>query len=158
VKLHTLTATQRIPRRLEEVFDFFRSPENLSALTPAWLGFRILTPRPIPMQQGTLIDYTIGWAGIRMHWRTLITAFAPPHEFVDEQLKGPYLMWHHRHTFRAEGEETVMTDTVTYALPFGFLGSLVHALIVGRQIRGIFAFREEAIAARFGTTAGEGGR
>ena len=158
MKMHTLSATQRIPRRLEEVFEFFRSPENLSTLTPAWLGFRILTPRPISMREGALIDYTIGWAGMRMHWRTLITTFAPPHEFVDEQLKGPYLMWHHRHTFRAEDQDTIMTDTVTYALPFGILGSLVHVLIVGRQIRGIFAFREEAIAARFSTTAGEAGR
>jgi len=55
------------------------------------------------MQEGTLIDYTIGWAGIRMHWRTLITTFAPPHEFVDVQLKGPYLMWHHRHNLPRGG-------------------------------------------------------
>jgi ligand-binding SRPBCC domain-containing protein len=156
--VYTFSTTQRIPGRLEEVFEFFRAPENLSALTPAWLGFRILTPRPIPMREGTLVDYTIGWAGMRMHWRTLITTFTPPHEFVDEQLKGPYRMWHHRHTFRAVGLDTIMTDTVTYVLPIGLIGSLVHALVVGRQIREIFAFREEAIAARFRTTVGETGR
>jgi hypothetical protein len=149
VKLHTLSYTQRIPRPVDEVFSFFRSPENLAAITPSWLEFRILTPPPLPMDAGAVIDYSIAWAGLRMHWRTLITGYDPPREFVDQQIKGPYLMWHHRHTFVALEGCTEMTDTVTYALPLGVLGSFAHSLIVRRQLRRIFAFRAAAITKRF---------
>jgi len=158
VKIHTLRRVQVIPRPLEEVFDFFRTPENLRLLTPAWLDFRILTPGPITMKEGTLIDYTIGLAGFRLHWRASISTYDPPHEFVDQQLNGPYLFWHHRHMFRAEDGGTEMTDTVTYALPFGVLGSLVHALVVRRQLREIFDYRELVIAKRFTAASHEVGR
>jgi ligand-binding SRPBCC domain-containing protein len=145
MKLYTLKHQQLIRRSLTEVFEFFERPENLAKLTPVQLGFEILTPTPIEMKSGVLIDYTIKLFGIRLRWTTLITAFDPPNSFVDQQLKGPYSFWHHTHTFRQTIEGTIITDEVRYVLPFGLLGRMAHALFIGRQLKRIFGYRAEYI-------------
>jgi ligand-binding SRPBCC domain-containing protein len=145
MKVYTLKAEQFVARPLAEVFAFFERPENLAKITPETLGFVILTPLPIEMRAGTLIDYTIKVMGFRLRWRTLISSYDPPHAFVDEQLKGPYTLWHHTHRFRAVEGGTMISDEVKYALPLGLLGRLAHALFVRRQLKGIFAYRFTAI-------------
>src|SRR5689334_13428786 len=127
---YVLQREQWIPRPLEEVFAFFADAGNLEAITPAWLGFRILTPRPIVMRPGAHIRYQLGWHGIPLRWLTEIETWEPPHEFVDVQLQGPYRLWHHTHRFEAADGGTVMRDVVRYALPLGLLGRFAHALLV----------------------------
>ena len=100
MKTFELTKTQVINSSMDNVFDFFSKPENLKAITPEKLSFKILTPTPITMGKGTVIDYTIRLFKIPVHWRTLITKYDPPHEFIDEQMKGPYNFWHHTHKFK----------------------------------------------------------
>jgi len=137
---------------LEEVFPFFAQPENLAAITPPSLGFRLLTPTPVAMKEGAVIDYVVHIAGLPLRWRSLITCYEPPHRFVDEQILGPYSFWHHTHTFGpASGGGTELGDVVRYALPFGPFGDLAHALAVRRQLDGIFAFRRRVMAERFGS-------
>jgi len=148
--VYVLRERQEVARPLDEVFEVFSRPENLEALTPDELRFRILTPKPVEMRAGTLIDYELRLSGVPIRWRTLITTCEPPHRFVDEQLKGPYALWHHRHTFTAVDGGTAIEDEVHYALPFGPLGRIAHALYVRRSLRRIFAFRRGMIAARFG--------
>ncbi len=138
-----------LPVPPDEAFRFFDRPENLADVTPAELGFRILTPSPITMKEGALIDYTIRVLGMPVRWTTLITAYDPPRGFVDQQLRGPYSFWHHTHAFRAVDGGTEMTDTVRYLLPFGPLGALAHAVAVRRQLEGIFDHRSRVIAGRF---------
>jgi ligand-binding SRPBCC domain-containing protein len=75
----------------------------------------------------------------------LITTYNPPYEFVDEQLRGPYAFWFHRHLFKPVPGGTEMTDSVHYALPFGVLGTLAHLLFVKRQVRGIFEYRGKVL-------------
>lgn len=154
VKVHLLQRRQVVDRPLDSVFEFFSRPENLARLTPETLGFRILTPSPIVMKEGTLIDYTIRVLGVPVRWRTLITSYDPPHIFVDEQLKGPYAFWHHRHAFRSVEGGTEITDEVHYAVPGGFLAPLAHAVLVRPQLQKIFAFRQETIQSVF--TGGSG--
>lgn len=150
MKLHRLHRKQFVPRPLEEVFPFFERPENLEWLTPALLKFRILTPSPVPMHVGSLIDYTIRVHGVPVHWRTLVTENNPPHRFVDQSLKGPYAIWHHAHDFRTVEGGTEIEDTVDYALPLGLLGELAHAWFVRRDLEAIFDFRARAVAQEFG--------
>lgn len=151
MKVHVLERSQAVAAPLDEVFAFFGRPENLAVITPPDLGFQILTPSPIAMKEGAIIDYVVRVSGVPMRWRTMITGYEPPYRFVDEQLDGPYSFWHHSHTFAArEDGGTDLGDTVRYALPFGPLGDLVHALIVRRQVEGIFAFRRTFIRDRFG--------
>ncbi|MCC6964034.1 MAG: SRPBCC family protein [candidate division Zixibacteria bacterium] len=149
MKTYTLTAEQFVPRPLPEVFAFFERPENLAKITPPSLGFVIVTPTPIAMNAGALIDYTIKVMGLRLRWRTLISHYDPPHAFVDEQINGPYRLWHHRHSFREVEGGTLISDEVKYALPLGILGRIAHSLFVKRQLRGIFAYRAEVIGEKF---------
>ena len=145
---HVLRTLLRIERPIAEVFDFFSRAENLGEITPPELGFEMRTPVPIEMRPGAVIDYAIRLHGVPMKWRTLITAWNPPHEFVDEQARGPYAEWIHAHRFRADGPgATIIEDEVRYRLPFGPLGSLVHPL-VRRQLDRIFAYRELAVRRR----------
>jgi ligand-binding SRPBCC domain-containing protein len=127
------------------VFEFFSRADNLEKITPAHLGFTILTPLPIVMRQDTVIDYRIRLSGLPLRWRTLIPVWQPPHEFVDEQLKGPYKTWIHRHSFEALGpDRTRMRDYVRYELPLTPLGDLAYPLIK-RQVEGIFRYRNAQI-------------
>jgi ligand-binding SRPBCC domain-containing protein len=145
MKIYAYRRKQFLPQSPQEVFPFFQSAENLARITPAWLGFRILTPLPIEMKVGTLIDYTIRIGGVPVRWRTLITSYDPPRLFVDEQLKGPYSLWHHTHAFRDVEGGTEMIDAVRYILPGGILGRIAHLLLVRRQIKAIFDYRGSAI-------------
>jgi ligand-binding SRPBCC domain-containing protein len=150
MKIHTLVREQVVATPHDEVFAFFAQPENLARLTPAALRFRILTPTPFEMKEGALIDYVIHPMGIPMRWRTLITTYDPPHRFIDEQLLGPYSFWHHTHTFTETADGTMLGDRVVYSLPLGPVGTLVHALVIQRQLRRIFAYRSRVIAEMFG--------
>ena len=154
--IHTLERKQQLPMKPREVFPFFESPGNLARITPPWLNFRILTPGPIEMKVGTVIDYTIRWMGIRVRWKTLITSHEPPWKFVDEQIKGPYSLWHHTHQFLEIPSGTEMTDRVRYVLPGGLIGDVAHALVVRRQLNGIFDYRAEAISKLIGGSPASG--
>jgi ligand-binding SRPBCC domain-containing protein len=127
------------------VFAFFADAYNLETITPPFLRFRILTPRPIPMAPGTLIDYRLRLFGVPFRWRTRIERFEPGRGFVDAQIRGPYRLWHHTHEFERTAEGTHMRDRVRYALPLGVLGSVAHALAVRRMLDDIFAFRRRRI-------------
>jgi len=133
---------------LDEVFDFFSKADNLEKITPEWLHFKILTPLPIQMREGTLIDYRLRLRGIPIKWRTLISEWNPPYSFTDEQVKGPYRAWIHRHSFAREGDATIMTDTVRYRV---LGGALIDKLLVRRDIRKIFKHRTEVIRTVFGS-------
>lgn len=139
-----------IDRPLSDVFPFFADARNLERITPPWLRFEVLTPAPIPMDAGTLIDYRLRWHGLPLRWRTEIAAWAPPHFFIDRQLRGPYRLWVHEHHFSDSDGRTLMLDRVRYAV---FGGRLIRNLIVGRDVEAIFAFRQQRIQAIFGSAA-----
>lgn len=129
-----------------EAFAFFGDASGLEAITPAWLAFRVVTPAPIEMRPGALIDYRLRLHGVPVRWRTRIEVWEPGERFVDVQVSGPYRLWHHTHEFEADGEGgTVIRDTVRYALPLGPLGALAHVLFVRRDLERIFDFRRDAV-------------
>jgi ligand-binding SRPBCC domain-containing protein len=149
VKLHVLERSQRLPGSPEEVFGFFADAHNLEAITPPFLGFEVVTPKPIDMHEGTLIEYRLKLHGVRLKWRTRIDAWEPGVRFVDRQLQGPYRLWHHTHTFEPDGGDTLMRDVVRYALPLGPLGEVARVTLVGRDLDRIFDFRHAEISRRF---------
>lgn len=142
--IHTLERRTWLPRRIEEVFEFFADAGNLERITPPELRFRIATARPIEMRPGTLIDYRLSLFGVPFDWHTEITGWQPPRRFVDTQLAGPYRRWIHLHEFTDERGGTRMMDRVEYVLPLGRLG-LVAKPLVRRQLDRIFDYREQAI-------------
>lgn len=153
MKIWRLRASLWIPKPPAAVFPFFADAQNLEQLTPAWLSFRILTPLPIDMRQGTRIDYRIGVHGLPMRWQTRIARWEPPHAFADEQLRGPYALWHHTHTFTPLDGGTVLGDEVRMRPKGGPLAGALMALFVRRDVERIFRFRAQAMALRFGGQA-----
>lgn len=147
-KVRVLETQLWVPRRREDLFPFFADAANLNLLTPPWLDFRILTPLPIPMGQGTLIDYRIGLKGVPMRWRTLISVWEPPVRFVDEQLSGPYALWRHEHRFEESAGGTLCVDRVEYA---HWGGPIAQALMVKPDLTRIFAYRSDRMRSLFGS-------
>lgn len=130
----------------ERVFEFFSDASNLQRITPEWLHFQIITPSPLKIGEGTLIDYRLRVHGFPIRWRTRIVSWDPPYRFVDEQLKGPYRLWHHTHTFEEKNSGTLMHDRVQY-MPIG--GWLINRLFVKRDVASIFAYRTTRLAGCF---------
>ena len=131
------------------MFDFFKDPYNLEAITPPWLAFRVLESSDAEVRLDTRISYRLRLHGIPLGWRSRISEFVDGEKFADTMLAGPYRRWHHRHSFRAVAEGVEMLDTVDYALPLGVLGRTAHALFIRRQLERIFDFRAARIAERF---------
>jgi len=151
---YILHREQWVERPIDDVFAFFAEARNLEAITPPWIGFKILSMSTPTIEQGTLIRYRIRLHGIPMYGQTEISAWNPPHNFVDDQKKGPYKRWHHTHTFEAHGNRTKVIDDVEYALPFGVLGRMVHAVKVRPDVERIFEYRRAQIERLFGQAAG----
>jgi ligand-binding SRPBCC domain-containing protein len=143
-----------LKRARSEVFPFFADAGNLEAITPPWLRFQILTPLPLEMRVGALIDYRLRVHGIPLAWRSEITVYEPPQRFVDEQRRGPYRSWRHEHLFGETGEGTLVEDRVRYRVWGGWLP---HALLVRRELEGIFRFRQERVHELLGSS-GQAGR
>jgi ligand-binding SRPBCC domain-containing protein len=146
MRIHILQREQHLRGATpERVFPFFADARNLEAITPPLLRFRVVTPDPIEMRVGTLIQYRLRLHGLPLSWLTSIQAWEPPHRFVDVQIRGPYALWHHTHPFSATAEGAVMRDTVRYAIGFGPLGELADRLLVQRDLRAIFDFRAQQV-------------
>ena len=141
-----LNAEITVEQPRERVFEFFADARQLERITPPLLNFKILTPMPIEMKAGLLLDYQIRIRKIPIKWQTEISVWEPPHRFVDQQLKGPYRLWHHEHTFEELDGHTLVKDRVRY-MPIG--GTLTNWLFVQRDLKNIFHYRQTQIAAFF---------
>jgi ligand-binding SRPBCC domain-containing protein len=145
MSVHELHREQFVARPLDEVFEFFSSAGNLELLTPSLMHFEIVTPGPIAMAPGTLIEYRLRVHGIPIRWISRIEEWEQGRRFVDRQLKGPYKLWHHTHEFEEMPGGTKVSDRVRYELPLGVLGELGGLPLVRRDLARIFDYRREAV-------------
>lgn len=150
---HLFSSELWLPQPRATVFPFFANAQNLEAITPPFIRFTVLTPAPIEMRQGTLIDYRLRVRGFPVRWRTLISTWEPPFRFVDEQLRGPYRQWIHEHTFEEHDGGTLMTDRVRYKVPGG---ALINRLFVRDDVKRIFEFRRQKLLELFPGSAQSG--
>lgn len=148
-KSYILRRRHWVTQPIEATFEFFSRAENLQALTPPWLEFRMVDA-PKQMHAGSLIRYEMRVHKIPVRWTTQITAWNPPHGFVDIELSGPYAMWHHEHNFFAERGGTTIEDNVRYALPFGVIGQMARWMFVRRDLENIFDYRARKLRELFG--------
>ena len=138
-----------IARPLKEVFAFFSNPKNLEAITPPWLRFQIRDASEDPLRKGSQIRYRLKVHGFPMGWTSLISTWNPPYSFVDEQVRGPYRVWHHTHTFTPQDGGTVLGDDVVMRPRGGPLAPLVMRCVRSDVAR-IFTHRAKVMAEVFG--------
>jgi len=148
--VYTLECEMIAAKSVEYTFGLFENPYNLAKMTPPELGFQVTSTETVEMRRFAEIEYRIKWLGLPMHWKTLITEYEPPFLFEDEQAKGPFALWRHRHTFLPTDQGTKVADHVDYVLPFGPLGRLAHGLIVGEQLKKIFRYRQDKLSELLG--------
>ncbi len=146
---YVLEREQWVPQPLDTVFEFFENPDNLVRITPSWLDFKIVAMEPNVIRAGTRIEYRLKWYGFPYRWVTLIESWSEGESFVDTQINGPYILWHHTHTFKEVAGGVLLTDRVRYRLPFGPIGRLMHVLIVKRQLQEVFDYRLKKVAEFF---------
>lgn len=147
MKIYFLERKQMIPRSRSETFAFFSDAFNLERITPPFLRFRIVTPAPINMEAGAVIEYRLSLFGAPIYWRTVIESWDPEESFVDSQTKGPYALWRHTHSFEEQGpRQALMRDRVEYSIPYGALGRIAHSLFIKRWLKKIFDYRAAMIA------------
>jgi hypothetical protein len=146
MQTYRLKREQVIERSRGETFAFFSDAFNLERITPPLLRFRILTRPPVKMAEGTLIEYRLSLFGIRFYWKTLIERWSPEESFVDVQVKGPYALWRHTHTFeQLSATSTLVRDQVEYQVPLNLIGRIAHALFVKRTLKKVFDYRAQSI-------------
>lgn len=139
---YRLSTSLVLDRDLGEVFDFFSNPHNLFRITPRWLSLRVKTPQRIDMAEGTKILYRFRVRGVPAIWHSEITAWEPPHRFVDTQRLGPFTKWVHEHLFQEVEGGTLAIDNVTYSVPGG---RLIHGLFVEKDLRRLFTYRHRRL-------------
>ena len=147
---YELTDRFTVSADLAATWTFFTRAENLPAITPSWLRFRIVTPAPVRIEQDARLDYTIRWMGLPVKWRTKIIDWTPSRQFIDLQVRGPYALWHHQHRFEQTAQGVSCTDRVIYQLPGAVVGRAVHAAVVRKQLLRIFQYRRQVISERLG--------
>lgn len=150
MKLYRLRTVQFLPIPIEEAWTFFSNPANLGRITPPWMRFEITSPLPERVYAGLIVTYRIRPVlGFPVDWITEITQVRTPHFFVDEQRFGPYRFWHHEHHFRETDGGVEVEDLVLYAMPYGWLGTLIQRLVVARRLEEIFDYRRRTLETLF---------
>jgi len=152
MKIYTIHKKQRLPISVKQAWEFLSDPRNLKTITPEYMGFNILSGADRPMFSGQIIQYIVTPVlGIKTKWVTEITHVIDNYYFVDEQRFGPYSLWHHKHFIKEIEGGVEMEDIVDYKLPFGFLGQLVHPILVKPKLEEIFNYRTKKLEELFGT-------
>lgn len=153
MSLYQKRFTQFIPVPPDEVWAFIASPSNLKNITPPEMRFEIVTPElPEEMYAGMMVEYRLYvLPALKISWLTEITHIEDKSYFVDEQRIGPYAIWHHEHRIVAYENGTMMTDLLSYKLPFGFFGHVLNKLFISKRIQDIFNYRRTAVERFFRT-------
>lgn len=150
MKIYTLKATQFLPISKKKAWEFLSAPQNLKTITPEYMGFNILSGADRKMYPGQIIQYIVTPVfGIKTKWVTEITHVNEGEYFVDEQRFGPYALWHHKHFIKEVEGGVEMEDIIDYKLPFGFLGQLLHPILVKPKLNEIFNYRKEKLRVLF---------
>ncbi len=151
MKIYTLHKKQNLPISLEEAWNFLSNPKNLKIITPDYMSFDMITKTDRPLYTGQILQYIVTpLLGIKTKWVSEITHIENKKYFVDEQLYGPYSLWHHKHFIKEIDGGVEMEDIIDYKIPLGILGQLVHPFLVKPKLEEIFSYRQKKLIELFG--------
>lgn len=154
---YQLNKVQQLNCNKKTAWEFFSSPYNLSQITPKNMGFVVLTDlKDDAIYEGMEIEYKVTpLFGIPMRWKTKITEVEPYKSFTDFQEKGPYKLWNHHHEFIENDGGVFMKDNLTYEMPYGILGIIVHTIIIKKKLKNIFDYRFRVLDDMFNAEMGK---
>ncbi len=151
MKIYTLHKSQKLPISLDKAWQFLSDPKNLKTITPAYMSFDILSKIDRPLYTGQIIQYHVTpLLGIKTKWVSEITHIEEKEYFVDEQMYGPYALWHHKHFVKEIEGGVLLEDIIDYKVPLGILGQIVHPFLVQPKLEEIFKYRQEKLTELFG--------
>ena len=151
MKIYTLHKKQKLPISLEEAWNFLSNPKNLKIITPDYMSFDMITKTDRPLYTGQILQYIVTpLLGIKTKWVSEITHIEDKKYFVDEQIYGPYSLWHHKHFIKEIDGGVEMEDIIDYKIPLGILGQLVHPFLVKPKLEEIFSYRQKKLIELFG--------
>lgn len=150
MKTYKLTGKIHLPISIDQAWDFFSNPNNLSKIMPTNMGFKVIEGATLPLYEGQIIEYKVTPLPLfKTTWISEIAHINKPHYFVDTQLEGPYKLWHHKHFLKSTKTGTEVTDVVHYQVPFGIIGRILHPFIIKPKLNNIFKHREKQISQLF---------
>ena len=151
MKVYRLHKKQNLPITVDQAWEFLSNPANLKTITPDYMSFDILSGADRPMFPGQIIQYIVTPVlGIKTKWVTEITHVMDKKYFVDEQRFGPYSLWHHKHFIKEIKGGVEMEDIIDYKIPMGWLGQLIHPILVKPKLEEIFKYRTLKLEELFG--------
>jgi ligand-binding SRPBCC domain-containing protein len=151
MKIYTLHKKQQLPISLITAWEFLSNPKNLKVITPDYMSFNIVSNIDRPLYTGQIIQYIVTpLLGIKTQWVSEITHIEEKKYFVDEQMYGPYALWHHKHFVKEIPGGVELEDIIDYKVPLGWLGQLVHPFLVKPKLEEIFNYRQEKLLELFG--------
>ena len=151
MKIYTLHKKQKLPISLDKAWEFLSNPKNLKVITPDYMSFNIVSTIDRPLYTGQIIQYIVTpLLGIKTQWVSEITHIEEKKYFVDEQMYGPYALWHHKHFVKEIPGGVELEDIIDYKVPLGLLGQLVHPFLVKPKLEEIFNYRQEKLLELFG--------
>jgi ligand-binding SRPBCC domain-containing protein len=162
---HHFETEHVLPISIDRVFRFFANPANLPRIMPPSTGAELLCVKLLPPPGVSAVSATVTTqeplAGIgseiivsvrilpflpfRMQWIAKITEFEWNHHFADEQISGPFKIFQHRHELRSDTRGTIVRDAIEYNVGFGWLGTLINAIVVAPMLRRTFRYRQQAV-------------
>lgn len=150
--VYRLSSKQKFPISIDQAWDFLSNPKNLKIITPNYMSFDIISGDDKPMFAGQIIQYIVTpILGVKTNWVTEITQVVDKKYFVDEQRFGPYALWHHKHFIKEIEGGVEMEDIIDYKVPFGFIGRMVHPILVKPKLTEIFNYRTQKLIELFGS-------
>jgi len=151
MKIYTLHKTQKLPISPEKAWKFLSNPRNLKIITPDYMSFNIVSPIDRPLYTGQIIQYIVTpLLGIKTKWVSEITHIEDKKYFVDDQMYGPYSLWHHKHFIKEIEGGVEMEDIIDYKVPLGILGQIMHPILVKPKLEEIFSYRQKKLIELFG--------
>lgn len=126
-----------------EAYSFHEDPRNITKISPSSLRVKSVDCT-VPAQVGNEFRLCISQFGLPLEWIGFWVEVVPCSSLVDGAKKSPFKHWRHHHLFHAEGNKTLMTDRVEYALPGGVLGLLLDLTVMRLVFTAMFLARHRA--------------
>lgn len=134
--------SSQIKASVEKVWQFHERDDILQLLTPPWQPVKVIR-RQGGLNIGATSQFLLMFGFINILWVARHTQYQEYKLFTDEQIKGPMDSWIHYHRFEAKGTDTILTDSIEYQIPGGWLSDIMLGWWVNSRLEDMFRYRHQ---------------